>query len=145
MILPIVRNILKTSLCDMKPIEPYSTSVPYSNTVNHNGRELMSIKKIVYVHKEFAEKMHKIRSEVDSNISKFYNGTTPWPPQIQTHRDRIDYWHSIIRIKTGVFTSKNAIKKLSIKLGEYSGQCLSAAEALKNWKEPGRNTGLPRR
>ena len=41
--------------------------------------------KIVYFHKELAEKMHKIHSEVDSNISKFYNGTTPWSPQIQTH------------------------------------------------------------
>ena len=83
--------------------------------------------------------MHKIHSEVDSNISKFYNGTTPWSPQIQTHQDRIDYWHSILQIKTGVLTSKNTIKKLSIKLGEYSRQYLSAVEALTKlkgaWKE----------
>ena len=47
--------------------------------------------------------------------------------------------HSVLQIKTGVITSKNAIKKLSIKLGEYSGQYLSAPEALKKlkgtWKE----------
>ena len=39
----------------------------------------------------------------------------------------------------GVLTSKNTIKKLSIKLGKYSGQYLSAAEALQKlkdaWKE----------
>ena len=55
------------------------------------------------------------------------------------HRDRIDYWHRILCIKTGVLTSKNAIKKLSIKLGEYSRNYLTALaclEKLKNaWKE----------
>ena len=83
--------------------------------------------------------MHQIRSEVDSKLSKFYNGSTPWSPQIQTHRDRIDYWHSILWAKTGVLTSKNTIKRLSIKLGKYSGQFLNAAEALSKlkgaWKE----------
>ena len=37
---------------------------------------------IVYLHKELTKKMHKIRSEVDIKMSKFYNGTTPWSPQI---------------------------------------------------------------
>ena len=78
-------------------------------------------------------------SEVDSKLFKFYNGSTPWSPQIQTHCDRIDYWHSILRAKTRVLTSKNTIKRLSIKLGEYSGQFLNAAEALAKlkcaWKE----------
>ena len=36
---------------------------------------------IVYLHAEFAEKMHKIRSEVYTKMSKFYNGTTPWSPR----------------------------------------------------------------
>ena len=94
---------------------------------------------IVYLHAELSTKMHKIKSEVDSKLSKFFNGNTPWSPQIQTHRDRIDYWHSILRAKTGVLTSKNAIKRLSIKTGEYSGQFLNAAEALAKlkcaWKE----------
>ena len=68
--------------------------------------------KIVYLHKELAEKMHKIgsESEVDSKMSTFYNGTTLWSPQIQTYQDRTDYWHSILQIKTGVDTSKNEIK-----------------------------------
>ena len=94
---------------------------------------------IAYLHEELSTKMHKIRSKVDSMLSKFFNGSTPWSPQIQTHRDRIDYWHSILRAKTGVLTSKNSIKRLSIKLGEYSGQFLNAAEALAKlkcaWKE----------
>ena len=78
--------------------------------------------------------MHKIRSEVDSNMSKFYNGTTPWSPQIQTHQVRIDHWHSILQIKTGVLTTINTIKKLPTKLGEYSRQYLSAATALQKLK-----------
>ena len=36
--------------------------------------------KIVYLHKELAKKMHKIRSEVDTKMSKFYDSTTPWSP-----------------------------------------------------------------
>ena len=78
--------------------------------------------------------MHQIRSEVDSKLSKFYNGSTPWSPQIQTHRDWIDYRHPILRTKTGVPTSKNTIKWLSIKLGEYSGHYLNVAESLKKLK-----------
>ena len=83
--------------------------------------------------------MHQIWSEVDSKLSKFYNGSTLWSSQIQTHQDRINYWHAIIQTKTGVLTSKNTIKRLLIKLGEYSGHYLNAAEALKKlkdaWKE----------
>ena len=58
-------------------------------------------------------------------LGKFFTGSIPWSPTIQVHRDRIDYWHRILWIKTGVLTSKNAIKKLSIKLGEYSGSYLT--------------------
>lgn len=65
---------------------------------------------------------------------KFYNSTTPWSPQIQTNQDRIDYWHIILQIKTGVLTSKNAIKKLYIKLGKYYGQYINFTAALKKLK-----------
>ena len=55
------------------------------------------------------------------------------------HRDRLDYWHRVLRLKTGVLTSKNHIKRLSIKLKEYSGHYLSTVaciEKLKTaWKE----------
>ena len=50
------------------------------------------------------------------------------------HRDRIDYWHQILRIKTGVLTSKNTVDKLSIKLGEYSGNYLMALACLEKLK-----------
>ena len=50
------------------------------------------------------------------------------------HRDRIDYWHRILRVKTGVLTSKNAIKKFSIKLGEYSGHYLTSLACLDKLK-----------
>ena len=33
--------------------------------------------KIVYLHEQLSTKMHQIRSEVDSKLSKFYNGSTP--------------------------------------------------------------------
>ena len=68
-------------------------------------------------------------------------GSVPWSPTIQVHRDcdRIDYWHRILCIKTGVLTSMNAIKILSIKLDEYSGNYLTALVCLDKlkitWKE----------
>ena len=40
---------------------------------------------IIYLHEELAVKIHKIHSEVDTKMLKFYNDTTPWSPQIQTH------------------------------------------------------------
>ena len=40
---------------------------------------------IVYLHEESSTKLHQIRSEIDSRLSKFYNGSTPWSPQIQDH------------------------------------------------------------
>ena len=58
---------------------------------------------------------------------------------IKVHCICIDYWHRVLRIKTGVLISKNTIKKLSIKLGEYSGNYLSALACLNKlkiaWKE----------
>ena len=55
------------------------------------------------------------------------------------HRDRIDYWPHILRFKTRVLTSKNTIKKVSIKLVEYSGHYLTALACLDKpkiaWKE----------
>ena len=78
--------------------------------------------------------MYKVRSDVDTKKSNFYNDTTLWSSQIQTHRDWIDYWHIILLTKTRVLTSKNTIKRLSIKLGEYSGQYPSAAAALEKLK-----------
>ena len=79
--------------------------------------------------------MYKIQSKVDKNMSKFCNGSTPWSPQIQTYHDQIYQWHRILQIKTGVFASKNIIKKLFIKLGEYLGQYLSVDTALGKLKE----------
>ena len=50
------------------------------------------------------------------------------------HCDCIDYWYRVLRIKTGVLTSKNVIKKLSIKLGEYSGHYLTSLACLDKLK-----------
>ena len=77
--------------------------------------------------------------EVNKSLGQFFTGSIPWSPTLQVHCDRIDYWHRVLRIKTGVLTSKNAIKKLSIKLGEYSGHYLTSLACLDKlkiaWKE----------
>ena len=94
--------------------------------------------KIFRLHASLATKIEKIQMEVDKSIGQF-TGDIPWSPMHQVHRNRIDYWHRVLCIKTGVLTSKNAIKKLSIKLGEYSGNYLTALACLDKlkiaWKE----------
>ena len=65
----------------------------------------------------------------------FYNGSTPWSPEIQRHRDLIDYCYRILQTKTNVLTSRTTTKQLAIKLSEYTGHCLTAKEALENFKK----------
>lgn len=83
-----------------------------------------------------AEKIHKIQMKVDKAMAQFYTGSVHWFPQIQIHYDCINYWHCIPRMKMGVLTSKNTIKKFSIKIGEYSGHYVppsAALDKLKMW------------
>ena len=58
---------------------------------------------------------------------------------LQVHRGCIDYFHCALCITKRVFTSKNAIKKLFIKLEEYLGHYLTSFACLDNlkidWKE----------
>ena len=94
---------------------------------------------IIHLHASLAIKIEKIQMEVDKSLGQFFTGSIPWLPTLQVHCNRIDYWYRVLRIKTGVLTSKNAIKKLSIKLGEYSGHYLTSLACLDKlkiaWKE----------
>ena len=89
---------------------------------------------IIYLHSSLASRIKKIQLEVDDSLGQFFTGSVTWSPTIQVHCDRIDYWYRILCIKSGVLTSKNAIKKLSIKLGEYSGNYLTALAYLEKLK-----------
>ena len=80
----------------------------------------------MHLHASLPTKIEQIQLEADKTLGQFFTGSVPWSLIIQVHCDCINYWHRVLRIKTGVLTSKNAIKKLSIKLGEYSGHCLTA-------------------
>lgn len=68
-----------------------------------------------------------------------YTNAVQWSSQIQVRRDCIDYWLCILRMKLVVITSKNTIKKLSIKIGEQSGYYVTSLAALEKlkiaWKE----------
>ena len=94
---------------------------------------------IICLHAALTTKIEKIQMEVDNSIGQFFTGAIPWLPTLQVHCNRIDYWHRVLCIKTGVLISKNAIKKLSVKLGEYSGHYLTALACLDKlkiaWKE----------
>ena len=94
---------------------------------------------IIHLHASLATKIEKIQLEVDKSLGHFFTGSVSWLPTLQVHRNCINYWHRVLRIKTGVLTSKNVIKKLSIKLGEYSGHYLTSLACLFKlkiaWKE----------
>ena len=72
--------------------------------------------------------------EVDKLLGQFSNVAILWFPIIQVYQDQIDYWYCIFWMKMGVLTSKNAIKKLSFKIGEYSGQELTSLACLDKLK-----------
>ena len=90
---------------------------------------------IVYLHEQISLKTFKIRKQIDKEMSKFYNGTIPWSPELQGYRNTVDYWTRILRTKTNVATSKNIIKRLLLKLFLYAGYYLSAADALVSLKQ----------
>ena len=77
--------------------------------------------------------------EVDESIGQFFAKLISWSPTLQIHWGRIDYWHSVLCINTGIVISKNATKRLSIKLSEYSEHYLTALACLDKlkiaWKE----------
>jgi hypothetical protein len=99
----------------------------------NNGEEVGPA--IEALHAELKEKTIKIRKAVDYKLLKFHAGAVPWSPAIQKYRDCEKYWHRVLRTKTDVLTSRTAIKRLSIKIGEYSGYNLSTAEAIVKLKE----------
>ena len=86
------------------------------------------------LHASLLTKIKKIQMDVDKSIGQVFTGAIPWSPTIQVHHNRIDYWHRVLCIKTGVLTSKNAIKKLSIKLDKYSSHYLTTLACLDKLK-----------
>ena len=89
---------------------------------------------IIHLHASLATEIEKIQMEVEKSLGQFFSGAVPWSPTLQIHCNQINYWHCVLWIKTGVLTSKNAIKKLSIKLGEYSGHYLTFLACLDKLK-----------
>ena len=89
---------------------------------------------ISHLHALLSEKTEKIQIEVGKSIGQVFTGAIPWSPTLQVHCNCIDYWHRVLRIKTGVLTSKNVIKKLSIKLSKYSGHYLTSLACLDKLK-----------
>ena len=89
---------------------------------------------IIHLYSSLVTKIERIQLEVDKSLGQFFTESVPWSPTVQVHRNHIDYWHRVLCIKTGVLTSKNAIKKLSIKLREYSGHYLTALACLNKLK-----------
>ena len=89
---------------------------------------------IIHLHVSLATKIKNIQMEVDKSLVQFFTRKVPWSPTLQVHRDYINYWYWVLCIETRVFTSKNAIKKLSIKLGEYSVHYLTSLACLDKLK-----------
>ena len=56
---------------------------------------------IIHLYAPLAIKIEKIQMEVDKSLGQFSTGSIPWSPTLQVHRDRIDYWHRVLRIKIG--------------------------------------------
>ena len=79
-------------------------------------------------------KTFKIRKEVDKKLSRFFNRTHPFSPALQQARDRVELWTRTVCKKSNVATSLTKIKRLSIKLKEYSNNFISKSKAVKMLK-----------
>ena len=89
---------------------------------------------IIHLHSSLATKIERIQLEVDKSLGRFFIGLVPWSSTLQVHCDCIDYWYHVLHIKIGALISKNIIKKLSIKLSEYSGHYLTSLLCLDKLK-----------
>ena len=60
-----------------------------------------------------------IRKSVDKKMRKIYAGGTPHSPEYQILRDTIELWRRLVKLKKGVNTSRNVIKRMAQKLKLY--------------------------
>ena len=87
------------------------------------------------LHKNISLSSFKIRKKVDKKLSRFFNGAHPWSPKLQQARDRVELWTRYRCKKNNVATSLTIIKRLSKKLGEYSGHYISKKQVVANLKK----------
>jgi hypothetical protein len=102
--------------------------------INRNKEEAVGLT-IEALHAELKEKTIRIRKKVDNKLLKFHAGAILWLPAMPKYQDRVEYWHRILGIKTDELTIRTSIKRLSIKIGKYSGHYVSTAEAIVKLKE----------
>ena len=87
------------------------------------------------LHKKIALKSFKIRKDIEKKLSRFFNRAHPFPLILQQARDRVELWTRTVCNKSNVATSLTKIKRLSIKLKEYSGHFISKSKAVKMLKK----------
>ena len=91
---------------------------------------------ISFIHKEIAELTLAIQKDVNKSLCKFYQGSYSWSPFIQSYTDCVEYWQRIVCQKSCVSTSRNIIKRLAIKIGDYLGPFVTRKEAVEKLKIP---------
>ena len=101
-------------------------------TDQREGLEVLA--EIEKLHNNILSKSFKIRKDVDRKLSKFFNRAHPWSPILQQARDRVELWTRTIYSKNRVATSSTIIKRLSIKLKDYSGPHTTKAQAVNKLK-----------
>ena len=97
------------------------------------GMDLMS--EIESTYENIAHRTFKIRKKVDKKLSKYFNGAHPFSPKLQRARDRVELWTRHKYRKNNVMTSLKSIKRLSIRLKDYSGYYSSKQQIVNNLKK----------
>jgi len=85
----------------------------------HAGEDVSAL--VEELHGDLKEKTIRIQEKVGSKLRIFHTGPIPWSPRLQVFRDAIEYRDRYIRIQLGVLASRQAIKHLAKKIGEYAG------------------------
>ena len=63
----------------------------------------------------------KIRTDVASHLRTLHAGGVASSPKMQVYRDKIEYWKRIVKLRKGVYTSRQGLKRLSRRLHIYKG------------------------
>ena len=87
------------------------------------------------LHEKILLKTFKIRKEVDKKLSRFFNRAHPFSLMLQQARDKVELWTRTVCKKSNIATSLTKIKRLSIKLKEYSGHYISKVQGSQDAKK----------
>jgi len=115
-----VKAAIKASKVDSKIVSLQAQAKEYFSSPPSDQASLLPSLAASYnsIHHE----LDTIRSSVESNLRQIYSGRVPWSPRLKHYLDVIEYWRRYVKLRKGVNTSRNSLKRLHSRLKLPYGQ-----------------------